>query len=67
MERNKEYMRQASARSRAKKNKKLQMLDSPLMRQAIAICVLAETRDCSLEEACRLLAQHPPKASTSGT
>ena len=67
MGRDKQYFREASARSRAKKAKKLQMLDSPLMRQAIAICVLAETRDCSLEEACRLLGQHRAKSSAPGT
>jgi hypothetical protein len=56
--RDKGYFRDASARSRAKKARKLAMLDSPMMRDAIAICVLAESRNCSMEEACRLLAQH---------
>lgn len=57
MPRDKQYFRDASARSRAKKAKKLALLENPLLKKAIAIIVLAENRKCSLEEACRLLSQ----------
>jgi hypothetical protein len=49
--RDKQYFAAASRRSRAKKKKLDAARDSPHLKKALAICVLMDTREWSLEQA----------------
>lgn len=67
--RTKQYFRDAQARSRAKKEKKLALLENPMVLKAIAICTLVEKRGWTVEQAVKhiLLSQQdslPPTQST---
>jgi hypothetical protein len=51
MTRDKQYFREASKRSRARKAKKIALLENPLLTKAVAIVTLVETRGWTVEQA----------------
>jgi hypothetical protein len=67
MPRDKQYFREAQVRSRAKKQQKLALLKNPLVKKAIVILTLVETRGWTVEQAVKhvLLSQQDSLPTTN--